>query len=68
MPDLTWQKSSYSQQGNCIEIARHGPDVIIRDTDNPANFITVTAADWQAFLAGVKADEFDQHQPEQETT
>jgi predicted secreted Zn-dependent protease len=65
MPDLTWQKSSYSMSGDCIETSRHGPYLLIRDTDNPDKILYVTANSWQAFLQGVKAGEFDQDTPAQ---
>lgn len=33
----TWHKSSYSgSQENCVEIARLGPAVLVRDSKNPA--------------------------------
>ena len=60
---LTWSKSSFSggQGGSCVEVAalpdggtavRHSKHI-----DGPA--IAYTAAEWAAFLAGVKAGEFD---------
>jgi len=58
----TWRKSSHSQrQNNCVEIATTANWVGIRDSklsiDGP--ILTVTTAEWTAFTAGVKDNEFD---------
>ena len=47
--------------GNCVEIGQ-SPDgaVLMRDTKNPAQqALTFTDEEWVAFVAGVKAGEFD---------
>ncbi|WP_219413394.1 DUF397 domain-containing protein [Pseudonocardia nigra] len=64
-PGLEWRKSSFSQ-GNgggdgCVEVAFH-PDggVAVRDTkDRSLAPHRYTAAEWDAFVAGVRAGEFD---------
>lgn len=60
--ELYWQTSSFSgDNGACVEVAftpDHG--VGVRDTKDrskPPHFYT--AAEWNAFVAGVKAGEFD---------
>lgn len=57
----TWRKASASQNnGNCVEVARAGQLAGVRDTKNrEAGHLTVPAAEFDAFLAGVKAGEFD---------
>jgi hypothetical protein len=66
--DLTgaeWRKSSFSgENGNgdgCVEVAfLPGGAVAIRDTKDRALAPHVyTAAEWDAFTAGVRAGEFD---------
>jgi predicted secreted Zn-dependent protease len=55
---LTWRKSSYSNSngGGCVEVGLGGPLVVIRDSKNPDGpKLIVSAAEWSAFLAGVKA-------------
>ncbi|MEU5860485.1 MULTISPECIES: DUF397 domain-containing protein [unclassified Nonomuraea] len=70
-----WQKSSFSGDngGNCVEIAElknvhGGPEhkvgqdelVVVRDSKDPDGpKLFFTPAEWDAFLAGVKAREFD---------
>ena len=64
IPDnLAWRKSSFSsgQGGNCVEVAEL-PDGgrAVRHSKNPAGpAIAYTAAEWDAFLLGAKAGEFD---------
>lgn len=59
---LTWQKSTLSNdQGNCVEVAAF-PDGerAVRDSKDPDGpVLTFNTAEWDAFLGGVKAGEFD---------
>jgi len=59
---LEWFKSSYSANGqSCVECART-PDggMAVRDTKNRNGAVLrFTADEWQAFLAGVRGNEFD---------
>jgi hypothetical protein len=60
---LSWRKSTFSpENGNgCVEFAQL-PDggVAIRDTkDRSQPALRYTAQEWTAFLAGVRAGEFD---------
>ena len=60
--ELTWRKSTFSgNQGNCVEVADL-PDggIAVRHSQHPAGpVIEYTAAEWDAFLKGAKAGEFD---------
>lgn len=70
--DLTgarWRKSSFSGENGdsqgCVEVA-FLPDggVAIRDTkDRTLRPHVYTAAEWDAFVAGVRAGEFDRPRP-----
>lgn len=55
---MTWHRSSYCDTCNCVEVAYLEDAVLIRDSATDDR-ITVTPADWDAFVAGVKAGEFD---------
>jgi hypothetical protein len=61
-PDLSradWRKSSYSSQsGNCVEVATNLPGMVaIRDSKDPGGpSLLVPAAEWRAFVRGLKAD------------
>lgn len=60
---LTWQKSSFSiGNGNCVETAMtaDGCHLAVRDSKDVSGPILVFApGEWRAFVAGVKAGEFD---------
>lgn len=58
-----WRKSSWSSGGdNCVEVA-FAPDgsVGVRDSKNEGGgpVLDFTAAEWRAFIRGVKGHEFD---------
>jgi hypothetical protein len=64
IPDnLTWRKSTFSSGsgGACVEVAELSDGGrAVRHSKNPTGpAIAYTAAEWDAFLAGVKAGEFD---------
>lgn len=57
-----WRKSSRSSGGggNCVEVGRAPGLVGVRDTKNrDGGTLAVPATQWSAFLAGIKAGEFD---------
>ena len=60
---LSWRKSTRSaQQGDCVETA-FLPDggVAVRDSkDRTGPALIFTAAEWSAFIGGVKDGEFDE--------
>ncbi|MFE2496563.1 DUF397 domain-containing protein [Streptomyces scopuliridis] len=58
---IQWQKSSFSGGGGeqCVEIAEHNGEILMRESDDP-NVVTATSrTKFAAFIAGVKAGEFD---------
>lgn len=66
MRDLTgavWRKSTHSggNGGDCVEVAVNLPGIVaVRDTKDPDGVaLTFSRAAWRAFLAGVRAGEFD---------
>jgi hypothetical protein len=55
-----WRRSSACGDAACVEVARHGDAVAVRDAgsgDGP--LLEFTAGEWRAFLTGAKAGEFD---------
>lgn len=53
-----WRKSSYSaSNGSCVEFQRVPGGVLLRDLEGDT--VAYSDAEWVAFLAGVKAGEFD---------
>lgn len=56
-----WRKATYSGNGSgCVEVGR-GPGLVgVRDTkDRDGGMLAVPADGWAAFVAGVKAGQFD---------
>jgi hypothetical protein len=45
--------------GGCVEVAIKGNSVAVRDAKNPSQILSFTRAEWDAFVQGVKAGEFD---------
>ncbi len=55
-----WHKSSFSGANGCVEVALVEGGAAVRDSKDPASpVLRFTAREWEAFLAGVRAGEFD---------
>ena len=55
-----WRRSSLCVNAGCVEIGTVGGQVLVRDSKLAASpVLTYTRDEWRAFLAGVKAGEFD---------
>jgi hypothetical protein len=55
-----WRKSSTSGVAECVEMAHVGDQVLIRDSKDPDGpRLRYTAAEWRAFVEGVRLGEFD---------
>ncbi|MDX3229841.1 DUF397 domain-containing protein [Streptomyces sp. ME19-01-6] len=62
---LNWRKSSFSG-GNgpdCVELARRADTTLIRESDDPHVVLTPTRPGLAAFIAAVKAGDFDHLTP-----
>lgn len=59
--EMAYVKSSHSGPDGCVEVGRDGGEYRLRDSKNPDGpHLTFTPAAMTAFLAGVKAGNFDQ--------
>ena len=56
-----WHKSSFSgNSGQCVEVLQECDQRAVRDSKSPGGpQLVFTAAEWEAFILGVKAGEFD---------
>jgi hypothetical protein len=61
--DASWVKATASSakiDGCVVEVAFVGPAVLVRDSSDPIGPVLVfTVDEWAAFLAGVRAGEFE---------
>jgi hypothetical protein len=57
---LVWTKSTASGSSGCVEVARAGEMVLVRDSKNPSeSALKFSEAEWMAFLVGARAGEFN---------
>ena len=63
MQDLTaaaWRTSTFCDLNGCVEVALLDNRVAVRDAKDKASPILLfTAPEWDAFISGVRAGEFD---------
>ena len=63
MQDLTaaaWRTSTFCDLNGCVEVAVLEDRVVVRDAKDRAGPVLVfTAAEWDAFVGGVRGGEFD---------
>ncbi len=55
-----WRKSSFCASGECIEVAAQSGMIVLRDSKEPSGgMLRYTTEEWQSFVKGIKAGEFD---------
>lgn len=65
MPNMTnstlgWRKSSFSVNGDCVEVALQGDSVLVRDSKNPdSGAISFPRSVWRDFIEVIKGS--DEH-------
>lgn len=53
---VTWRKSSFSQNGDCVELACDTTRIFVRDSKDPnEHTLSFRPADWAAFILRVKS-------------
>jgi hypothetical protein len=57
---LLWKKSTASGSAGCVEVARAGEMILVRDSKNPSGPVLAFSSrrEWQAFLADTCAGHF----------
>jgi Domain of unknown function (DUF397) len=59
-PELTWRKSSSSDDSNCVEVALTPEWVLVRHSqDPPGGILRFSYPEWRAFLAKIRDNELD---------
>ena len=59
MAILSWRRSSRCADAACVEVAAASDRILLRGSEEPRVVVSLTPAEWTAFLAGVKAGDFD---------
>ena len=54
-----WRKSARCESSSCVEVAKVNGLAAIRNSTDPQVHLVFGSADWSAFIAGVRAGEFD---------
>jgi hypothetical protein len=57
-----WRRATFCNSGACVEVAVGASHVQVRDSKNESDrgpILSYTRDEWQAFVQGVKAGEFD---------
>jgi predicted secreted Zn-dependent protease len=58
--DIGWRRASFCGGGECVEVGAQDDMIVVRDSKEPSGFtLRYSKTEWQAFIAGVKAGEFD---------
>jgi hypothetical protein len=58
--NAVWVKSSLCANGDCVEVALIGEQVLVRESKNPSSpVLRFELNEWMAFLSGVRRGEFD---------
>ena len=53
-----WLRSTYCNGGACVEVARSGERIAVRNSGNPGNRLTFPVSNWRDFVADIKNGEF----------
>ena len=57
---IRWKRASVCGTGAiCVEVAKDGDEVLVRDSAKPHIVIRTSEDGWRAFVAGAKNGEFD---------
>jgi hypothetical protein len=57
---LRWQRSTYCSNNGCVEVARAGRTVQVRDAKDPDGpQLAVSVDAWREFIASVKRGDLD---------
>jgi hypothetical protein len=51
---INWRKSSFSQNGDCVEESYAGDHVYVRDSKDPSGaMLKLTCDEWRSFLSSI---------------
>ncbi len=50
---LSWRRSSFCANGDCVEVAYWEDRVLVRNSKNPDIVLDVSRSEWEAFLRDI---------------
>jgi hypothetical protein len=57
-----WRRSRHCGESmSCVEVREIGREIAVRDCADPGTVLVFSRGEWDAFLRGVRAGEFDLH-------
>jgi hypothetical protein len=54
-----WRRASCCAGGECVEVSRHGDEVMLRSSNDHVLVLTCRLAGWRALIRAIRAGEFD---------
>jgi hypothetical protein len=54
-----WRRARCCAGGECVEVSRHGDQIMLRNSNDSAVVLTCQPADWRAFIHAIRAGELD---------
>ena len=58
-PARVWRRSQRCDSCACVEVAHVAGGFAVRDSTQPGAGLSFSAAEWKAFVAGVRNGDFD---------
>lgn len=57
--NLTWRRASHCHTGECVEVAAHDGEILVRDSTQPqCAVLRYSAEEWQLFISQVRSGQF----------
>jgi hypothetical protein len=54
-----WRKANFCGSTQCVEVAKLNGMIVMRDSKSPRRVLRYSTEEWQSFVLGIKASEFD---------
>ncbi len=55
-----WRRASFCASNECVEVSQHNGMIVMRNSKKPSGLMLhYSTEEWQTFIRGVKAGEFD---------
>jgi hypothetical protein len=55
-----WRRSTFCAANGCVEVARAGEDVVVRNSTDGDNVVAFTAEAWTDFVKAIRSGEFEE--------